>query len=80
MNIQIAGRCNQTGTVKQPIQFRTVVRSVEYDADTDDFKVVVKNLVDNLVLPVQRFDYVIVASGHFSVPNVPAFEGLVSTF
>ena len=28
------------------------------------------------VLDGERFDYVIVASGHYSVPNVPSFEGI----
>ncbi len=71
------GRCNKTGTVKSTIQFRQAVKHVEYDDDNDVFKVVVKDLVKNVVLPTQTFDYVVVASGHFSVPNVPEFEGLV---
>ena len=28
------------------------------------------------VLEAERFDYVIVASGHYSVPHVPTFQGI----
>ena len=28
------------------------------------------------VVDGERFDYVIVASGHYSVPNVPTFQGI----
>ena len=71
------GRCNQSGTVKEQIEFRKVVKSVVYNVDTDDFTVVVKDLAQNVILPKQKFDFVVVCSGHFSVPNVPAFDGLV---
>ena len=47
-----------------------------YNDSTDDFSVVVKNLSEDRVLPVRRFDYVIVATGHFSVPNIPSFPGI----
>lgn len=47
-----------------------------YNDATDDFSVVAKNLEENKDLPVQKFDYVIVATGHFSVPNVPSFPGI----
>ena len=47
-----------------------------YNDDTDDFSVVVKSLVEDKDLPVQKFDYLIVATGHFSVPNVPFFPGI----
>ena len=47
-----------------------------YNDSTDDFSVIVKNLPEDQVLPVERFDYVIVATGHFSVPNVPSWPGI----
>jgi trimethylamine monooxygenase len=28
------------------------------------------------VLPAEQFDHVVVASGHYSVPNVPDFPGI----
>jgi len=49
---------------------------VTYNDATDDFSVVVKNLSEDRVLPVRTFDYVIVATGHFSVPNIPSFPGM----
>lgn len=58
------------------IRFNHVVRQVTYNDSTDDFSVVAKNLEENKDLPVERFDYVIVATGHFSVPNVPSFPGI----
>ena len=47
-----------------------------YNDANDDFTVLVKNLPEDRVLPAERFDYVIVATGHFSVPNVPYFPGI----
>ena len=47
-----------------------------YNDSTDDFSVVVKNLPEDQVLSAKRFDYVIVATGHFSVPNMPYFPGI----
>ena len=35
----------------------------------------VKRLTEDAVQPPEKFDYVINATGHFSVPNVPEFEG-----
>ncbi|XP_020620719.1 dimethylaniline monooxygenase [N-oxide-forming] 2-like [Orbicella faveolata] len=58
------------------ISFNHVVRHVTYNDATDDFSVVVKNLSEDRVLPVQTFDNVIVATGHFSVPNIPSFPGI----
>jgi trimethylamine monooxygenase len=62
--------------IRKYIQFSTVVRDVVYNEATDDFTVSVKDLVNDLVLDSQNFDYVVVASGHYSVPNVPHFEGI----
>ncbi|XP_022796803.1 flavin-containing monooxygenase FMO GS-OX3-like [Stylophora pistillata] len=64
------------GNLRHWIRFNHVVRQVTYDDDTDDFSVVVKSLVEDKDLPVQKYDYLIVASGHFSVPNVPFFPGI----
>lgn len=47
-----------------------------YNDATDDFTVVVKNLPEDRVLPAERFDYIVVATGHFSVPNVPFLPGI----
>ena len=34
----------------------------------------VKDLVNNVVLEPEVFDYVVVATGHYSTPHVPHFE------
>ena len=47
-----------------------------YNDSTDDFSVVAKDLTEDKDLPPQQFDYLIVASGHFSVPNIPSFPGI----
>merc|ERR1711974_126871 len=36
----------------------------------------VKDLKKDIVMDGERFDYVVVATGHFSVPNVPTFPGV----
>jgi len=62
--------------IKKYVKFSTVVRDVVYNKETDNFTVSVKDLVTDEVQESQDFDYVIVASGHYSVPNVPHFEGI----
>ncbi|RMX45818.1 hypothetical protein pdam_00015601 [Pocillopora damicornis] len=64
------------GDFRHLIHFNHVVRQVTYNDNTDDFSVVVKSLVEDKDLPVQKFDYLIVATGHFSVPSVPSFPGI----
>ena len=73
----IKGRVEKAG-VRDWVRFRTPVRQVTFDPVTKTFTVTVQNLVDDTVYS-EAFDYVIVASGHFSTPNVPHFEGF-STF
>lgn len=62
--------------VRPWIRFSHRVHDVKYNAATDDFTVVVKNSAEDRMLPAEKFDYVIVATGHFSVPHVPSFVGL----
>ena len=57
------------------VRFSTVVRRVEYHKETDDFTVVAKNL-DKDEESTERFTHVIVATGIFSVPNVPNLPGI----
>jgi len=71
----LKGRWNQED-IRKYIKFNTVVRDVVYNKATDDFTVSVKDLQKDQVLDGERFDYVIVASGHYSVPNVPTFAGI----
>lgn len=61
--------------LRRYVKFQHIVKDVKYNASTDNFCVRVKRLEEDTVLPPEKFDYVINASGHFSVPNVPEFEG-----
>jgi len=69
------GRWNKEG-LRSFVKFNHAVRDVAYNGDTDDFTVSVKSLESDKLLDDQKFDYVVVATGHFSVPNVPHFEGI----
>lgn len=71
----IEGRVKKAG-VRDMIRFETVVRSVEETAD-GKFTVKVRNLPEDTEYE-EEFDYVVCASGHFSTPNVPEFEGFDS--
>lgn len=61
--------------VRQYIRFNHAVRWVEYNEDTEKFTVSVMNYTEDK-METDQFDYVVVATGHFSIPNVPEFEGL----
>lgn len=69
----IKGRVEKAG-VRPWIRFRTAVRRVEFDQGSDRFRVVATDLPTNRDTE-EHFDNVIVASGHFSTPNVPEFPG-----
>ncbi|WP_078120334.1 flavin-containing monooxygenase [Thiosocius teredinicola] len=69
----IKGRVEKAD-VRKHIRFNTPVRNVEFDDATAKFTVTVHDhATDNVY--AEEFDYVICASGHFSTPNVPHFEG-----
>jgi trimethylamine monooxygenase len=51
------------------------VRWVTHDEKSGQFRVTVEDL-PNAKIYTESFDHVVVASGHFSTPNVPDFEGL----
>ena len=70
----IQGRVEKAG-VRDWIQFNHAVRNVSYDDASGTFTVTVKDLKADEVR-TEEFDNVIVASGHFSTPNVPEFEGM----
>jgi trimethylamine monooxygenase len=69
----IEGRVNRAG-VRPWIRFRTPVRHVAHDASTGKFTVTVHDLKNDRTYS-EEFDHVVVASGHFSTPNVPEFPG-----
>jgi trimethylamine monooxygenase len=70
----IMGRVQKSG-VRPYVKFNHAVRWVDYSAETGKFSVTVKDLKAD-VLSVEEFDWVVVACGHFSTPNMPYFEGL----
>ena len=53
--------------MKKLISFKTVVRSVKFDEDTEKFFVVTESLTEKKVMPTQLFDYVMVASGNIHI-------------
>ena len=70
----ILGRAKQSG-VREWVKFATIVRDVSFDKSTKKFSVVTETLKDR-IRHEDACDYVVVASGHFSVPNIPYFEGI----
>ena len=69
----IKGRVDKSG-VRDQIRFRTAVRDVSFDDDTGRFTLTSHDLVGGHTSS-EEFDNVVVASGHFSVPNVPQYPG-----
>ncbi|VEG51880.1 flavin-containing monooxygenase FMO [Mycolicibacterium aurum] len=74
----IAGRAKKSN-VRQFIQFDTAVRNVSFDDTTQTFAVAVESCDSGeSTLRTESFDHVIVATGHFSTPNVPEYPGFES--
>ncbi|MYD75377.1 MAG: NAD(P)/FAD-dependent oxidoreductase [Gammaproteobacteria bacterium] len=69
----IEGRVKKAD-IRHWIRFRSTVRHVTYDDASGKFTVVVHDNKEDRDYS-EEFDYVIVATGHFSTPNVPEFEG-----
>ncbi|MCA0205165.1 MAG: NAD(P)/FAD-dependent oxidoreductase [Proteobacteria bacterium] len=72
----IEGRVKKA-RVRDWIRFSTVVRWVEYSNETGRFTVTLHDHKKDYVYS-EEFDNVIVASGHFSTPNIPYYEGFES--
>ena len=70
----IAGRAEKSG-MRENVRFNTVVRMVSFLPEKGKFAVVSLNRENNSFCN-EEFDYVAVCSGHFSVPNIPYFEGM----
>jgi len=70
----IKGRVEKAN-VRPWVRFETPVRMVAFDAKTEKFTVTAHDLKTD-TMTSELFDYVVVASGHFSTPNVPFFPGL----
>lgn len=66
----IIGRATQSG-VREQIRFNTAVRWISYDDASEQFSVITDS-------GSETFDHVIVATGHFSTPNVPDYPGFAT--
>jgi len=71
----LKGRWNKAD-LRKYITFKTAVRNVTYNKDSDTFGVVIEDFDKKTLLPIQTFDYVIVAIGHYSVPFTPYYPGV----
>ena len=69
----IKGRVEKAG-VRPYIRFETAVRNIEFDASSERFTVTAHDHATDRTYS-ETFDYVVVASGHFSTPQVPDFPG-----
>ena len=69
----IQGRAEKA-QVKDLVRFNTAVQHIHYDDATQKFTVDVEDYAKQRHYS-EQFDYVLVASGHFSTPRVPVYEG-----
>ena len=72
----IEGRVKKAG-VRDWIRFNHPVRRVEYLESEDRFRMIVQDQENDREV-VDEVDHVIVATGHFSTPNVPEYPGFDS--
>ena len=72
----IVGRAEKSD-VRQQVRFDTAVQFVSYSESAGQFTVRSTDLASKEDTG-EQFDYVVVATGHFSTPNVPSFEGIDS--
>lgn len=72
----IKGRVEKAG-VRGWVRFNTPVRMVTWSDASQKFTVTAHDRANDHTYS-EEFDHVVVASGHFSVPNVPYFEGFES--
>ena len=70
----ILGRAKKAN-IKKYIKFNTTVTQAKYNGN--QFEISVLNKKDNTITS-DNFDYLIVASGHFSVPYIPEYKGMES--
>ena len=63
--------------IRKSIRFNTAVRWVNYDPATAMFTVTVHDYKNDTSYS-EEFSHLVVASGHFSTPNVPHYEGFES--
>lgn len=69
----IKGRVEKAG-VRDWIRFNNVIRDVRFDDNSGKFTVTARDWKNDSE-SAEEYDHVIVASGHFSTPNVPYYPG-----
>ena len=69
----ILGRANRSG-FRDQIRFNQSVRRISRSADGSGFTVTAHDLANDADTS-EDFDHVVVASGHFSTPNMPHYPG-----
>ncbi|MDC5024971.1 NAD(P)/FAD-dependent oxidoreductase [Acinetobacter baumannii] len=69
----IKGRVEKAN-VRHWVQFNTAARNIEFDEATQQFTMTVHDYEKDEVYS-EIFDYVVIASGHFSTPKVPEYDG-----
>ena len=75
MSSYLFGRLKDCPEIRESIKFNTVVRQVEFDTEKDHFIVRAFDCVTGKT-STDYFSHVVVAIGHFSVPEIPSFEGM----
>ncbi|QZT63245.1 flavin-containing monooxygenase [Mycolicibacterium austroafricanum] len=74
----IVGRAKKSN-VRQFVEFDTAVRQVSFDDSAQNFTLAIESRESGeSSLRTETFDHVIVATGHFSTPNVPEYPGFES--
>ena len=69
----IEGRARKAG-IRDKIKFNTLVRDIRFDEKLKTFEVVSRNTIRDEE-KTEIFDFLVVATGHFSTPNFPHYEG-----
>src|SRR5699024_2670970 len=70
----IQGRIEKSNA-REFIRFNTSARWVSFDDNTQKFTVVLDDLANDKTY-TEEFDYLVMASWHFSVTNMPHFDGI----
>jgi trimethylamine monooxygenase len=73
-NDYIRGYAEQNN-IRQYIQFNTVVKWISFSEEKNEFSILIKDLIKDETR-CEQFDYVIIATGHFSTPSIPYFDGI----
>lgn len=70
----IQGRIEKSNA-KKYIRFNTTARWVSYNEENKKFTLHLDDLKENITYS-EELDYLVIATGHFSTPNMPFFKGI----